>query len=401
MDYNFTNDIIIVGQQAWDTEIGSNCKNIALELSKTNRVLYINSPLDRVTMMRDKADPKVQKRINVIKGREDGLVKIKENLWNYYPHCMVESINWINSRWWFNFFNKINNRKFASSIKQAIKRLNFKDYLLFNDSEMFKAFYLKDFLKPRLSMYYSRDFMVAFDYWKKHGEWMEPLLIAKSDLCFANSEYLADYCRQFNPNSYYVGQGCDIEDFKDARSLPKPADIRKLPAPVIGYVGALNSVRLDADIIAHIAISFPEYTVLLVGPEDDGFKASRLHDIDNVVFIGPRPIKKLPDYINAFDVCINPQLVNPVTIGNYPRKVDEYLAVGKPTVVTATKTMESFARHVYIAETKEEYPRLIKKALIENSQALIAGRIAFASEHTWEHSVKLMAEQISIALKNN
>lgn len=47
-------DIIIVGQQAWDTDIGSNCKNIALEMSKNNRVLYVNSPLDRITLLRKK-----------------------------------------------------------------------------------------------------------------------------------------------------------------------------------------------------------------------------------------------------------------------------------------------------------------------------------------------------------
>jgi len=398
MDSTFTNDIIIVGQQAWDTEIGSNCKNIALELSKTNRVLYVNSPLDRITLMRDKTDPKVQQRVKVIKGREDGLVEIKENLWNYYPDCMVESINWINNHSLFNFLNKINNRRFSSSIKKAIKRLDFKDYLLFNDSEMFKAFYLKDYLKPRLSMYYSRDYMVAFDYWKKHGEWVEPLIIAKSDLCFANSEYLADYCRQFNSKSYYVGQGCDIDDFKGAQKLPKPPDVRKLPTPVIGYVGALNSVRLDVTIIEHIARSFPEFTVLLVGPEDEGFQASKLHDINNVVFLGPKPVDELPNYINSFDVCINPQLLNPVTIGNYPRKVDEYLAVGKPTVVTATKTMESFKEHVYIAETKEDYVKLIMKALNDNTPKRIDARIAFASEHTWENSVKLMSEQICARL---
>jgi hypothetical protein len=60
-------DIIVVGQQPWDVEIGSNCKNIALEFSKQNRVLYVNSPLDRITSIRDKKDPKTQKRLNVIK----------------------------------------------------------------------------------------------------------------------------------------------------------------------------------------------------------------------------------------------------------------------------------------------------------------------------------------------
>ena len=43
-------DIVITGIQPWDIEIGSNCKNIALEFSKKNRVLYINAPLDRNTL---------------------------------------------------------------------------------------------------------------------------------------------------------------------------------------------------------------------------------------------------------------------------------------------------------------------------------------------------------------
>lgn len=56
-------DIIIVGQQPWDTEIGSNCKDIALELSKYNRVLYVNSPLDRISKWRNKDQPAIKKEL--------------------------------------------------------------------------------------------------------------------------------------------------------------------------------------------------------------------------------------------------------------------------------------------------------------------------------------------------
>lgn len=44
--------------------------------------------------------------------------------------------------------------------------------------------------------------------------------------------------------------------------------------------------------------------------------------------------------MSHFDVCMNPQLVNEITIGNYPRKVDEYLALGKPVIATKTLTMD-------------------------------------------------------------
>ncbi|WP_316839591.1 glycosyltransferase [Pedobacter gandavensis] len=392
-------DIVVIGQQPWDTEIGSNCKNIALEFSKHNRVLYINSPLDRITLYRNKQDAKIRKRLEVIQGKAENLIPIQDNLWNFYPDKMVESINWIGSTKVFSFLNLRNNKKLAGSIEKALKRLNFQDIILFNDNEMFKGFYLNKLLKPDLSIYYSRDYMVAVDYWKKHGEELEPKLIASNDLCVANSTFLADYCKQFNPHSYYVGQGCDLDIFVEDPEKQAPADIAALKGPVIGYVGALQSIRLDIEIISHLALSRPEWNIVLVGPEDEVFKNSVLHGIPNVLFTGIKPIADLPDYINAFDVCINPQLVNEVTIGNYPRKIDEYLAMGKPVVATATKAMETFSDFVYLAESKEDYVSMVALALENDSQELHTSRRGFALEHTWENSVAEIYNAIGLVQK--
>ncbi len=233
-------DIIVVGQQPWDVEIGSNCKNVALEFSKNNRVLYVNSPLDRNTRSKGKNDPRVQKRINVIEGKEDGLVELGPNFWNLYPDVLVESINWIPSATIFDLLNKRNNRLFAQSIKRAMYRLGFTDILLFNDNEIFKCFFLKDFLKPEVSMYYNRDFMLGVDYWKRHGTRLEPQLMAKSDICLSNSNYLTNYCKRSNPNSFMVGQGCDIEAYTNYHGENPPPELVGLKRPVIGYVGALQ-----------------------------------------------------------------------------------------------------------------------------------------------------------------
>lgn len=390
----FTNDVIIIGQQPWDIEIGSNCKNIALELSKSCRVLYVNSPLDRITLYRTKNEAPTQRRLNVIKHKEDGLIKIQENLWNFYPDCMVESINWIGNDFLFDLANKVNNYRFARSIKKALEKLGFSNFILFNDNEMFKGFYLKQYLRPYLSLYYSRDYMVAVDYWKKHGEKLEPELIALNDICVANSTFLAEYCAKYNPNSYYVGQGCDFDVFVKASKNEVPVDLTTLNRPLIGYVGALQSIRLDIEIIEFIAKSRPEWSIVLVGPEDDVFKSSSLHELSNVIFTGIKPISQLPGYIASFDVCINPQLVNEVTIGNYPRKIDEYLAMGKPVVATETKAMETFESEVFLAKNKEDYIRLIEKALNENSPTLENKRINFALEHTWENSVSLIYQAV-------
>lgn len=393
-------DVVIVGQQPWDTEIGSNCKNIALELSKRHRVLYVNSPLDRATLLRNRRDPKVAKRLRIIRGMSEGLKRVSENLWTLYPDCIVESVNWLPFSSLFDYVNKINNRRLAKSIRSAITALGFSDVLLFNDNEIFKAFYLNEFLHPKQSIYYSRDYMIGVPYWKRHGERLEPQLIAKNSICFTNSLYLRDYCAQYNTNTYYVGQGCEIDQLQHYDPTTIPHDMADINVPILGYVGALDSNRLDIGLMEHLADSFPQYMMVLVGPEDDAFRHSELHRKENVVFLGKKPVDELFQYIGAFSVCINPQLTNSITIGNYPRKIDEYLALGKPVVATHNPTMLAFSPVVYLANTPEEYVLFIRESLAENTPELEAARKAFVASHTWENSVAEMLKYLQTELDN-
>ncbi|RZJ82291.1 MAG: glycosyltransferase family 1 protein, partial [Flavobacterium sp.] len=242
-------------------------------------------------------------------------------------------------------------------------------------------------LKPKMTVYYSRDYMIATPYWGRHGKHLEPELIKKSDVCVANSVYLANYCKKYNPNSFYVGQGCDFELFDNNDSIQVPDDVLAIDKPIFGYVGALLSIRLDENILLHMAKEKPDWNIVLVGPEDDDFKKSELHNLKNVYFLGAKKPETLASYIKGFDVCLNPQGVNPLTIGNYPRKIDEYLAMGKPTLATKTEAISIFDGYVYIAETKEDYVMLGEKALLENNDELAAQRSNFAKTHTWEKNV--------------
>jgi len=388
-------DIIVTGLQAWDNDIGSNCINIAKEFAKDNRVLYVNFPLDRNTLFKNKSDAKIQKRLDIIKNIGNDLEQVEENIWTLYPKTIIQSINKIPIEPVFDFFNKRNNRKFAEQISSAISRLNFKNFYIFNDSDMFRSFYLKELLNPELYIYYSRDNLIAVNYWKKHGIRIEAELIKKSDLCTANSTYLADYCKKYNPNSYYVGQGCDLSLFNPELIKDIPDDLKSIKSPIIGYVGALVGLRLDIKLLEYLAETKPEWRIVLVGPEDENFKNSRLHSLPNVHFLGAKIMEELPSYIKGFDVCINPQLINEVTIGNYPRKIDEYLAMGKPTVATSTTAMEVFAEHCYLAENKESYVELINKALNNTSEEKSKERRAFAMTHTWENNVEAIYNAIN------
>ncbi len=387
-------DIIVHGLQSLDSTIGSNCVNIAYEFAKNNRVLYVNYPMDRLTLLRKKNDPLVNKRKKILKNQLPAIEKINDNLWNLNPKTILESISQIGHRKLFNFFNNINSKRYAKQVQKAIDKLGFRDFIIFNDSDFYRAFLFKEILKPKTLVYYTRDNMRATDFFKHHGIFYEDAVMKKSDLVVANSVYLQNIARNMNPNSFYVGQGCDVSLFNNDLIKELPSDIEPIKQPVIGYIGALKSSRLDIEVIGHIAISKPEWNVVLVGPEDEKFQNSKLHQIENIYFLGSKPMEELPSYLKAFDVALNPQDLNPLTIGNYPRKIDEYLAMGKPTVATSTETMQVFKDHVYLASNKEEYVLNIEKALNENTPELEEKRIQFAWEHTWENNVKAIYDAI-------
>ncbi|MFZ4398955.1 MAG: glycosyltransferase [Bacteroidales bacterium] len=388
-------DIIITGLQAWDIEIGSNCKNIALEFSKNNRVLYVNYPLDRNTLKNKKNEANIIKRVKILNGELPYFEHINENLTVFYPRIILESINRLPFQFLFRWFNKLNNKKFSDEIKRAIKECGFHNYLHFNDSDMFRSYYMKEMLNPITSIYYIRDNLIKNPYWRKYGQFLEPELIAKSDVVVTNSLYYAEYASEFNKHSYMIGQGCDISIYdEDKNHIETANEIKEIRKPVIGYIGFLTSRRLDINLVRMLAEKRPDWTIVLVGPEDANFIASDLHNFENIIFLGSKPADQLPNYTKGFDVCINPQILNDATIGNYPRKIDEYLAMGKPTVATWTKAMEYFADYVYLAKSPEDYIHLIDKALTENSEEKQQARKKYAAMHSWENNVEAIYNAI-------
>lgn len=388
-------DIIVIGIQAWDIEIGSNCKNIAIEFARNNRVLYVNPPMDRVSRFREKHTEKIKKRIRVQKGIDPDLVTIDNNIWNLCPKHLIESINSIPSSALFDFLNKRNAKRFIKDILGAVKKLDFKDYIVFNDSSMFLGQFIKEFLKPSTYVYYMRDYLTKNPYWRKHGVRLEPVLIKNADCVVNNSTLYTEYGKQYNQHSYMVGQGCDVSLFDDTNgNIEIAEELANIPKPIIGYVGFLSSRRLSINLLEKVAETKPEWSMVLVGPEDDNFKNSHLHSLKNVYFLGSKDGAELPKYIKGFQVAMNPQLINDATMGNYPRKIDEYLAMGKPVVASATKAMEYFKKDTYLGETAEDYIMLIEKALQEDNESLAKQRMAVGLSHSWEHNVNEIYKSI-------
>jgi teichuronic acid biosynthesis glycosyltransferase TuaH len=400
MSYQFikNRDIVLFSFQPWNSGIAFNFKEMAFELARYNRVLFIDRARDRNSIL--KTIFSVKPLVTENRGK---LEWIQDNFWVLRPKSILESGNWSPNYKLFDFFNRTNNKRLAAEIKNAIRTLDFKNCLLINDNDFFRGLYLKSLLPIRDYIFYIRDFLTSQPYFKKYGPRCEIEMIRKADLVVTNSAWLAEYAGQWNPNSVNIGQGCNLGPFiKD--NQPEPEDMKAIPRPITGYCGAISSMRLDEGLLLHIASSLPDMSLVLVGPADSQFVKSQLRNNPNVYFLGIKKPEQISAYIHHFTVCINPQLINPLTIGNYPRKIDEYLASGKPVVATSTPAMEMFRDYTELCNSSEDFVLNIIKTVNNaslSSEESKNKRREFALTHNWENSVGALGDAYYFNEKNH
>ncbi|KAA9357645.1 glycosyltransferase [Larkinella humicola] len=388
-------NFVITSRQPWEEkQLGSNIRDMARTLSEHHSVLFVNEPLDWSARLSKKSGRAQRRDEFVAENQGKHLFQAEPNLWVLSPQSLLGSFNWLPDTPLYDWANRYNGTVLSNEIKLAVKELGWKSFVLINDNDMLQGFYLKELLKPAVYVYYLRDNFLAVDFWKRHGERLEPLLMSKVDLVASNSLYLANQAARYNPRSVYVGQGCDLKMFDPAAIHEIPADMAAIPYPRIGYAGALTGLRLDGGLIETVARQRPDWQVVLIGATDDSFPTERLKALPNVTFLGSKSPHQIPAYLAAMDVLINPQVLNEVTIGNYPRKIDEYLAMGKPVVAGKTETMALFDQHVYLAENAEQFVARIADVLNGKILSSPDERIAFAWEHTWANSVGALTDAI-------
>lgn len=385
---------LFTGLQPWDIPIGSNAIDIAREVSKQNKVLYVNSPLDMMTLVKGEKKPEYERRLAVLRRKEAPLRKLSESLWVLDLPFVAWSVNDLPDGWLFDRFNALNSRRIFRYARKIAQELGFSDLIHFIDNDIYRSFYSKEFLEPDLSVYYRRDNLQPFNYWKKHAPRLEPKLIAKSDLVVCNSAQLAAFAHSFNANTHDIGQGLDLSAYDASLTYEHPVLLKSIPRPMIGYIGDITSLRLDPDLMCAVAKKRPDYQFVIIGREDAVFQSHELHQLTNVHFPGSIPKSAVAEHMAAFDVCINPQKMNEITMGNYPRKIDEYLAMGKPVVATKTDMMALFSKHVHLCSTVEEYLDALDKALQETTPQDRAKRIEFAQSHSWTNNVSTIYKHI-------
>ncbi len=212
---------------------------------------------------------------------------------------------------------------------------------------------------------------------------IEKEMLADVDLVSVTSSWLEDFARLHNPNVALVRNAAEYTHFA---ARPEQVYVDSKGRQVIGYYGAIAE-WFDLGLVRATALAYPDCLVLLVGNDTVGAQKA-LADLPNVEFTGEVAYAKLPYYLYAFDVCLLPFQVIPLTLATNPVKVYEYLAAGKPVVCVDLPEVTQFGGLVACAASTETFVALTGTALRESGDEALqkaAARRSFAFEQTWRH----------------
>jgi glycosyltransferase involved in cell wall biosynthesis len=386
-------DIVCISTADWDNIAWTNKQHIMSRLSKTNKILYIESLGLRQPTIKKKDILRILKRI---KDWFKGARQINENLFVYSPIILpLHKIKII---------QKINHLVLWITLKLLLTKLRFKNPILWTYSP--PAVSLIGKLNEKLVIYHCVDELSATPRIPTSSIIeMEEELLKKADLVFTTSKSLYEKKKIFNQNTYYLPNVADVAHFMTAlKDLPIPKDIANIKHPIIGFIGTIVSYKLDLELIKYIASTHHEWSVVLIGDVSEGEdkdEIKELENISNIFMLGGKRYELLPSYIKAFDVCILPNRINEYTQNMFPMKFFEYLATGKPIVLTQLLAINEYSKLCYIAKDKEEFIRYIEEALKEDDLQLKQRRIEIAKENTWEVRIEEMSKLIEKKLYEN
>ncbi|MBX2898314.1 MAG: glycosyltransferase [Cyclobacteriaceae bacterium] len=378
-------DVVMLALPRWDEKFSSTAFSLAKQLAMQTRVFYIDNPYTWKDVLASNRNPSVLKRIPaLIWGRKWFCYPdpVQPNLVAVTPP-VIFPINFLPHGAIYRLFARINNTLVKLCLTRVLRAYHIHNFIFVNS---YNPFYLLDVenFKPRKKIYHCVDNISASKYVGKHGAYLEPEMIRKFDLTLTTSSKLTTYARQFTKSVCLLPNAADFDLFSSPAN--RPSTLSGLSKKVIGYIGSVDH-RVDYNLLKSLAISLPDYTLLLVGPLSSEFEVSGLGNLKNVVTTGAKDIKELPNYLSVMDCAIIPFVCNELTSCIYPLKLNEYLAAGKPVVATPFSVdLNNFKTVILVAEAKA-FVAAIELALKDRGVDAVLRRKEVAASNTWKSRV--------------
>ncbi len=223
--------------------------------------------------------------------------------------------------------------------------------------------------------------------------------IDKADLIFYSGRKLFSEADRGCDRSYLMEQGVDYQHWSKVNTLKVAPEIESIPRPRLGYFGAIEPWLVDQELVKRAQREHPDWQWVFIGNKSRGVE---IENLSNTHFLDPVPYAELPAYAAGFDVCVLPwETEQAFTSYGSAIKVREYLATGKPVVISPLPEYEKMGDVLRIARSRDEFLKLVEDALNENDVEAAARRQAAVASGTWDARAEWVSGLIEEALMSD
>src|SRR4029079_1007806 len=200
--------------------------------------------------------------------------------------------------------------------------------------------------------------------------------------------------------SHLLEQGVDYDHWRRVSdgSIEVAPEIARIPQPRLGYFGAIEPWLVDQELIKRASRERPEWQWVFIGNKSRGLEIEAL---PNTHFLPPVSYAELPAYAAGFDVCVLPwETEQSFTSYGSAIKVREYLATGKPVVISPLPEYEPMKDVLRIARTRDDFIALVEDALRETDPEAPRNRQAAVAGGTWDARAEWVSGLIEEVLQH-
>jgi teichuronic acid biosynthesis glycosyltransferase TuaH len=399
-------DIIMLALPRWDGPYSSTAFSMARELSKKDRVFYIDNPFTLKDLAWGMNSSRMRGRMKSLLLWKSAIADTNDSYRQLV--CVTPPpalpVNFLPPGFGYDMISSFNDYVFFDAMRRLMERFSITEFIYVNVYNPFYGRKFPEWFKPRAFVYYSVDNIARSKYVCKHGPRLEATMIRRADMTLTTSRELWSKARKFTSNAYYLPNAADIGLFM--RKLPinieRPAELRQVNTPIVIYTGHID-VRLDYSLVRAILARHIDKTLVMVGPRSISRELYEdLKAYPNMLFVGGRALSELPAYLSHSQCAIIPFKCDELTRSIYPLKVNEYLAAGLPVVSTSfSEDIRSFANVVEIGDSETDFCDRISVAICNDHEESRNSRIRVASCNNWESRARRFWEIVGRNIGNS
>ncbi len=218
----------------------------------------------------------------------------------------------------------------------------------------------------------------------------ERKVVLTSKFCIATSDYLVGKLSKYNPATYEIPLGVDISNFNPIEVHDINVSKNKI---IVGLLGFISERQISLEIVNKIT-THDKLQLILIGPIESSF-LKKIDYPDKVKMTGTLKGKELLNALSKIDVGIALYNLTKANRGTTPNKLWQYIALGKPAVVSNLPNLKNMVfpeKSVYTLHHDDDVIDLILQASNDDTMELKLSRIEFAKQNTWEHRVERFLE---------